>query len=393
VSGQVVTELVIDTDTSGADRYAAAMSGAEQAARRGVDAATGFGTAVAGIAVGALGAVAGLKSLMDYILSANKGLADLQANARTAGLSLADFQGLQFGGAKEGLTPDQVNAGLQKSAQLLADAQRNENSLSRELDANGLSIKNANGQLITQNQLLGIAADLVRRAQTPQDQIAIAQMLGFTKEWIPLLQQGAGAIAELTAEAQKAGAVIDDETVQRAAEFDDKWRKSSVEFQANLKAALLSLLPLLDDLIDKAAQFVKSIDRASIEKHADTALQALRDQGVPEEGGLKIGITPQTTEALKDFQNAPMFSLEFWQAAGRALASSFQTISPEAVKFTAGASPVIDTSDAAIQAGKNAAAWTAEGAAYRKFSADVVAGAVAMTDGFSKPMPPTISRS
>ena len=32
-------------------------------------------------------------------------------------------------------------------------------------------------------------------------------MLGFTKEWIPFLEQGAGAMASLTDEARKAGAI------------------------------------------------------------------------------------------------------------------------------------------------------------------------------------------
>jgi hypothetical protein len=341
--------------------------------------------AIAGIGAGALAGLAGLKSLMDYVASANKGLADLQTNAKTAGLNLADFQGLQFGGEIKGLTDPQINAGLQKSAQLLNDAQRNANTLSKELDANGLSIKNANGQLISENQLLGIAADLVRRAQSPQDQIAIAQMLGFTKEWIPLLQQGSDAMAGLTDEARKAGAIIDDETIQRAAEFDEKWRKSSVEFSANLKAALLGLLPYVDNLIDGAAKFIKSIDRDKIEQHAKDALGVLRDQtGIPEEGGIKIAVTTETAKALEDFRNAPFGSLEFWAAAGRALAASFQTIAPQDVKFYSGTAPVMDTSDDTMRAGRNAAAWTAEGSAWKKLQADIVAGADIMVGGFSK---------
>ena len=135
--------------------------------------------------------------------------------------------------------------------------------MSKAFEANGLSIRNSNGQLITENQLLQNAADLVRRAQTPQDQIAIAQMLGFTKEWVPLLEQGARAIAGLGEEARQAGAVIDDETVKRAADFDAEWRKSSVAFEANMKAALSGLLPIIDDLIDQASKFIGSTARRS----------------------------------------------------------------------------------------------------------------------------------
>src|SRR5258707_311347 len=127
---QVVTELVIDSNTAGAADFTRAMDGAEDAANRGVAAATGFN-----IGVAALGAGAGVKAMIDYVVDANKQLADLQTVAHQVGLSLTDIQGLKFGGAIAGLTDGQINSGLEKSAALLNDASRNANSLSKELDA------------------------------------------------------------------------------------------------------------------------------------------------------------------------------------------------------------------------------------------------------------------
>jgi hypothetical protein len=216
--GEVVTSLTIDADTSGADKFAQAMASAEQAAGGGVSAAMGFNTSLIAIGGGAAAAVLGIKSMLDYVAEANKGLADMQTVAHQVGLTLTDFQGIQFGGAIKGLSTDQINTGLEKSAQLLNDASRNSNSLSKELDANGISVKNANGQLISENQLLGIAANLVKNAANPGDQLVIAQMLGFTKEWVPLLQQGAGAMAGLASEAKAAGAVIERHTEAQIAD-------------------------------------------------------------------------------------------------------------------------------------------------------------------------------
>jgi hypothetical protein len=186
---QVVTELVIDADTSGADRYSAAMDKAA-ASTEGINSSiSGTLLAIAGIGGGMIAAVAGVRGVIDQVVSANKELVDMQSMAERVGVSLKDLQGIKFGGAIAGLSDSDINSGLEKSASLLNDAQRNANSLSKIFEANGLSIRNSNGQLITENQLLQNAADLVRRAQTPQDQIAIAQMLGFTKEWVPLLEQ------------------------------------------------------------------------------------------------------------------------------------------------------------------------------------------------------------
>ncbi|MDP1867004.1 MAG: hypothetical protein Q8L13_11775 [Bradyrhizobium sp.] len=404
MTDQVVTQLTIASDTSGAAAYERAMASAEQAA-------TGYNNAVAGIAAAAVAGLVGLKSLMDYVASANKQLADMNTMAKQVGLTLSDFQGVQFGGQIKGMTEAQINAGLEKSAALLNDAQRNANSLSKQFEANGVSIRNANGQLISQNQLLGAAADMIKRARDPGDQLAIAQMLGFTKEWIPLLEQGSGAMADLTDEARKAGAVIDDETIAKAVEFDREWRKSSVEMSAYMRAALVGLLPYVNDLINRMAEFLKTIDWAKVATHFEEGAGKLGDAaGIPNEAGIKIGITPEADKAMQEFKDASFFSVEKYAAAARILTAAVQSvdaISERDVKWYRGADagtfaarfagesalsvgqanstkPVIDTSDAAMGSAKRTAAWIAEGAAWKNLSSQVLSGADAMAGGFTK---------
>jgi hypothetical protein len=354
---QVVTELVIDSSgaTAGASQFESAMGSAEAAARKTVggmaDLSGGIGQTIS--ALGGLAAlftggvvIAGLTGFIDQIVKANKSLADMQTMAKQTGLSLADFQGLQFGGAVAGLTPDQINDGLQKSAKLLNDASRNSNSLSKELAENGINIKNVNGQLISQNQLLGIAADLIKRAKNPGDANAIAEMLGFTKEWVPLLEQGSEAMSGLTAEARLAGAVLDDETIKRATEFDQQWRKSSVEFSSYMKSALLSLLPFLDDLIERAAEFVRTIDKDKIEKQANDSLKALADPlGIPNEGGIKISMASETEQALKDFNDESKTLWERIVAASAVLSTTLtrtgvEVIPPKDIPYPASQDPL-----------------------------------------------------
>ena len=321
---QVVTELVIDADTSRVDDYNRAMDGAAQASMRGSDAAMGFGTTIAAVGAGSIAAIAGLKSMLDYVVDANKQLADLQSVARQTGLTLADLQGVKFGGVISGLSDPQINAGLERSAALLNDAQRNANSLTKELDANGISVRNSNGQMISQNQLLGIAADLVKRANSPGDQLVIAQMLGFTKEWIPLLQQGSSTMAALTDEARKAGAVIGDETINRAAEFDAQWRKSSVEWSANMKAAIADMLPQIDDYIDRAVKFIKDVrERARNASTPEAIAGAVLDSaGVDKGKGFFIDTTA-LQKAREDFNKAQFMQSDTWVDLGKSLWAGF----------------------------------------------------------------------
>ncbi len=275
---------------------------------------------ILGVGAAAGGMVAGLSAALDYVAKFNSGLSDMATVANQVGLSLKDFQGIQFGGLTKGLSTEQINTGLEKSASLLNDASRNANSLSKELEANNISLKNSNGQLISENQLLGISANLIANAKNPGDALAIAQMLGFTKEWLPLLQQGSLAMSGLGDAATTAGAVIDDETIKKASEFDEEWKKSTATFSLNMRAALAGLLPYVDDLIQRAEKFVSTLPDAT-QKLADDNINAASDAlGLPPGGGIKINVDG-ITEALDKFVNqshGTPFSLEFWTAAGKA---------------------------------------------------------------------------
>lgn len=291
---QVVTELVIDSKTDGAADYERAMDGAAQAAGRGSSAAADYGVAIAAVGTGALAAIAGVKSFLDQVAVANKGLADLQQNAKTAGLTMERFQGLKFGANVSGVSDDQFNAGLQKSAALLNDAQRNANSLSKLFDENGDSIKRGNGQLISENQLLEKAAGYIKNAATEQDKIKIAEMLGFTRQWVPYLEQGAGAMADLASQAKAAGVIIDDATIRKAAEFDSEWRKSTITAQANLKAMFLDVLPYIDDLILRADKFVTTLKNRGFDGVVhDVARGALTAAGIDPDATHKIELAPE----------------------------------------------------------------------------------------------------
>lgn len=312
---QVVTELVIDSGgaQSGAAAFERAMDSAEAAANKGLgavnDGAARVNATMAAVGLGAGGAIT---LFLDWVGKANKGLADLDQTARQTGLTLERIQGLKFGANVNGLSDTDFNAGLQRSASLLNDAQRNANSLTKLFESNGLAVKNANGQLITENQLLETAANLIKRAGTEQDKIKIAEMLGFTRQWVPYLEQGATAMNDLAAEAKAAGLVIDDDTIKKAADFDREWRKSAVTWEANLKAAAAGVLPYIDDLITQAGKIFTKENLKGIAKPG----QDLIAERVPDQATLKID-TDKLEKAVQE-----------WKDGGESFLDKFRILFP-----------------------------------------------------------------
>jgi hypothetical protein len=334
-SGDVVKRITITANGEGIDTTTGSLNSLsdafDKASSQSQDSLAGLLTLGAGIG----GIVAAISGLSTYIVGVNKDLADMATIANQVGLTLKDFQSVQFTGALNGLSTDQINTGLQQSATLLNDASRNANTLSKEFAANGLSVKDANGQLISQNQLLTVAAGLVANAKNPGDAAAIATMLGYTKDWIPLLEQIADeSLPGIAKAAQDAGVIIDDATIEKAKEFDEQWRASSVTFSANMKAAFAELLPVIDDLLLRASKFASTIKASDIQAASNASFNQVGEQtGLPDSAVIKIDPEGLNT-ATHEFLASPVFATQTWMDFGKALYTGFQVMTTEKASDT-----------------------------------------------------------
>lgn len=268
-------ERGLDQAVSMADSAVGKIEGAFSNLNPGFD---GLSTVFAGM-------LTSIPAILAFAKSMNSELAAMERQARELGLTLEGFQGVQFAGAQKGIGSAEFVAGLEKSVGLLNDAQRNTNTLSELFAANSLQLTESNGKLISTNELLRRSADLIARAASEQDKIKIAQMLGLTREWIPLLESGAQAFDRQAQEAARLGVVIDRETIEKAAEFDRKWTASSAAWSANIKAAAAEILPVINELIDAAS---KMFTRENLKLFSQGGLDALGELGVPRELNIKI---------------------------------------------------------------------------------------------------------
>lgn len=201
------------------------------------------------------GAAASVVLLLEKLGTLREELSQTAELSRATGFSLSGIQETRYAGALKGANDNQVNSSLENMARLLNEAARDENSLSKLLDENNIKFKDRNGDLITTTKLMGVAADFMKRARTPQDEREIAKAFGIDEKLIPALRNGADEFERLKEKARAAGAVVSDETIAKAVEFEEKWRASSAKWSAYMKAAMAEILPVIDDLIDKAKQF------------------------------------------------------------------------------------------------------------------------------------------
>lgn len=255
---QVVTELVIDANTSGADRFEAAMTRAGGAADRGTISVQQLSLAVAGVGVALTAAIVGLRSFIDYVGNQSQALVDMAEHARLAGLSTREFQQTLFAARSAGLTEKDFVSGLDKISANLTAAGRGVTEFGRLFEANGLSIRKANGELKTGGEALADLARLMQNA-SPQIQQAMAKITGLSASWIPMLRQGVDGIEAQKKAAADLGVIIDDDIIAKAREFNTQWKQAVATWDLQFKASIASIMPLLIKLANIASSIIESV--------------------------------------------------------------------------------------------------------------------------------------
>ncbi|MBD3847110.1 hypothetical protein IED13_15480 [Bosea sp. SSUT16] len=251
-----------------------------------IDLAARFGV---GALQGAIAAIS-FEKVVSGIVDANREIAKFGDTARRSGLDVARFQELRLAAGGLGIEGKSFDSGVQGLAKALNEARREENDLAKLLDANGIKYKDRKGEVISTNEALAVAADLISRAATEQDKIAIAERFGLPADFLPLLEGGAAALNQLARNAAEAGTILDSEVIARAKEFDTAWTNAWTVFGANAKAAVVSAAQGLASLIGQAGQYIASVDAANKAAFAaDRDLRAQRRQQAREMGLANAG--------------------------------------------------------------------------------------------------------
>jgi len=204
------------------------------------------GSIIQGIGQGfGQGLFSGLENLLKKVKENIEAMAHLSDQAKLTRTDIETFQELQAAGSKSGLTSKQSADDLVKVAGLLNDARRTENDLTKLLDENNIKFKDRRGQVIGLAETLTIAAKLISNAQTPLDAEKIATMLGLSKEWVKVLQEGPEALARIAEQAHANGTIMSAEMVDKAKAFEVAWTNA---LQSLGQTSKEWLLPIIDGL-------------------------------------------------------------------------------------------------------------------------------------------------
>ncbi|SMC39420.1 hypothetical protein [Papillibacter cinnamivorans] len=234
---------------------------------------TAAGTALTkGLTVPIVGAVAGLTGLA---VKASETADELIAMSNQLGISTSSLQKLQYASRFVDVSVEDMAKGMAKTTKAMGAAVSAGDDYIEIADGLKVSIKNSNGSLKDSEQMFYDAVDaLGGMTDETQREIAAQELFGKSyQDIMPLINAGSGALEAYGEEAEKVGAVLDDQTVSSLGSFNDIIEK----LKAIVESAGAKIGAAFVPVLEKLAPMIEEKIVPAIEKFADW-LSGLSDE-------------------------------------------------------------------------------------------------------------------
>lgn len=247
--------------------YAAKKTQADVSTLKSIELSRVFISAVQGAASGFASFVAGAASAV----------ASVDDLAKRTGVSAQTLQGYQFAAEQSGVGIETFGKSIQRLLINLGEAQTGNKTAIKSFSDLGISVQELAG--LTPEQTFEKVAAAIAQLPNPAQQAAAAVAL-FGKagaELVPVFQEGAGFLAEMRAEAERLGVVLNQDQVQGLATLDDTIGKVSASFRALQQRIVAELAPAVTQVANEGLAFIASIDVEEVARSAEAAIAGLAD--------------------------------------------------------------------------------------------------------------------
>lgn len=182
--------------------------------------------------------------------------------AQAIGLTTEALTGLRWAANQSGVSNEDLTTSFRRFSQSINDASNNIGKGKEIFEALDISIKNNNGTLKDSETLFYETANALAAMDDGLQKTAFAsEVFGRSGgKLIPLLNSGEEGIKKLTAEAEKLGLVIRDDTAKQAELFNDSLAILNSSFRGVANQVAADFLPVMSEVADAMATAKKEGD-------------------------------------------------------------------------------------------------------------------------------------
>jgi phage-related protein len=233
---------------------------------KGVGAAMG----AAFVAVGAA-AVSATKALTEMSVGTAAYADEILTMSSVTGMSTESLQAYQYAADLVDVSMETLTKSMAKQVKSMDAARDGNKNMQAAYASLGVAVTDSNGKLRDGETVYWEAIDALGKMEEGAERDALAmQIFGKSaQELNPLIAQGSAGIGELTEEAKRMGAVMSEEQLAMAGEFDDVVQRLTQGSNAAKNALGMVLMPQLISLGTEGADLLGNFTRGLNEAGGD----------------------------------------------------------------------------------------------------------------------------
>lgn len=203
--------------------------------------------------------------LTGFTASVRRSVAELSEMAKVidrVGLSSDVFQELQYGFELAGVAQNDFVTGMEQFTRRIGEASMGTGRLRDILDANGVALRDQNGQMRSNEDLLRNYADLIANAGSEQEQMTLATE-AFGRggaSFVNALKNGSVGFDDMADAAANAGGTIDKTVLDKAEDLDDRFAGIARTVNNRFKTAMVGVADVSVTAADAIAKTVTSLE-------------------------------------------------------------------------------------------------------------------------------------
>ena len=300
-------------------RSRAHMNRASLAGQRFTGTMKGIG---AGLGIAAAGLAAGVAAV-DRFTQAGDNAAK---TAGKLGIGVQALQELRYAAQRSGMSAQDLDGALQYLNKGAGEAAAGMGEARLVFKGLGISIKDANGNLKSGEQLMGEVAEAMKKLPPGAARTAVAMKL-FGRSgsgMINMLKDGSEGLTKLREDARKTGAIIDEETARQSEAFQDTFLDLKQSGQGVWVVVMGRLLPAINRVAARIRDWLQAnreLIATKLQAFITAAYQAAKGfiNGLKD---IRAGISGFWQALQKAFPSLGKFSSNMgaWSGLGRKLA-------------------------------------------------------------------------
>jgi hypothetical protein len=261
---ELLTVLGVDADTKVVKEFDQTLTKTANTMQESATLANRMAGAVKGaiIAYASLAAVNAAKSALDaYAASAD----NAAKSSAGLGLTAEEFQELNHAAELSGATMEQLTVGMSGLARQAGAANRGSKESTKLFRELGVSLKNNDGTMKSQSQLLGEVADSLSQLPngTKKSSLAMQAFGKSANNLIPLLNTGSAGIESMRKEARDLGLVISNEAAASAEQYNDAMLRLNMVVTSFRNIIAGAVLPLVTKAVQGFVNWWINVKAAS----------------------------------------------------------------------------------------------------------------------------------